>query len=32
MEMGESGAQILKKEIAYFRLKSLINKNTIVRK
>lgn len=32
MEMGESGAQILKKEIAYFRLKSLMNKNTIVRK
>lgn len=31
MEMGESGAQILKKEIAYFRLKKLINKNTIVR-
>ncbi|MDR6488321.1 peptidoglycan/xylan/chitin deacetylase (PgdA/CDA1 family) [Chryseobacterium vietnamense] len=32
MEMGESGVKILKKEIAYFRLKSLINKNTIVRK
>lgn len=32
MEMGESGAQILKKEIAYFRLKKLINKNMIVRK
>lgn len=31
MEMGESGAQILKKEIAYFRLKKLINKNMIVR-
>ncbi|WP_277115466.1 polysaccharide deacetylase family protein [Chryseobacterium sp.] len=32
MEMGESAAQILKREITYFRLKSLINKNTIVRK
>ncbi len=32
MEMRESGVKILKKEIAYFRLKSLINKNTIVRK
>jgi len=32
MEMGESGAQILKKEIAYFRLKKLINKNMILRK
>ncbi|SIQ86705.1 polysaccharide deacetylase family protein [Chryseobacterium sp. RU33C] len=32
MEMGESGAQILKREITYFRLKSLINKNMIVRK
>lgn len=32
MEMGESGVQILKKEIVYFRLKSLIHKNTIVRK
>jgi peptidoglycan/xylan/chitin deacetylase (PgdA/CDA1 family) len=31
MEMGESGKQILKKEIAYFRLKKLINKNTIIR-
>lgn len=31
MEMGESGVQILKKEIAYFRLKKLINKNTIIR-
>lgn len=31
MEMGESGAQILKKEIAYFRLKKFINKNTIIR-
>lgn len=32
MEMGESGAQILKKEMAYFRLKKLINKNMIIRK
>ncbi|WP_426477440.1 polysaccharide deacetylase family protein [Chryseobacterium sp. CBSDS_008] len=32
MEMGESGEQILKKEMAYFRLKKLINKNTIERK
>ncbi|WP_343661486.1 polysaccharide deacetylase family protein [Chryseobacterium sp.] len=32
MEMGESGAQILRKEIAYFRLKKWMNKNTIVRK
>ncbi|PTT35618.1 hypothetical protein DBR28_12115 [Chryseobacterium sp. HMWF028] len=31
MEMGENGARILKKEMAYFRLKKLINKNTIVR-
>lgn len=31
MEMGENGAQILKKEIAYFRLKKLVNKNTIIR-
>ncbi|REC42004.1 polysaccharide deacetylase family protein [Chryseobacterium pennipullorum] len=31
METGESGQQILKKEIAYFRLKKLINKNTILR-
>lgn len=32
MEMGESGEQILKKEIAYFKLKRLIQKNTIERK
>lgn len=32
MEMGESGEQILKKEIAYYKLKRLINKNTILRK
>ncbi len=32
MEMGESGERILKKETAYFRLKRLINKNTILRK
>ncbi|MFS4430505.1 polysaccharide deacetylase family protein [Chryseobacterium sp. S90] len=32
MEMGESGEQILKKEMAYFKLKRLINKNTILRK
>lgn len=32
MEMGENGEKILKKETAYFKLKSLINKNTIVRK
>lgn len=32
MEMGDSGEQILKKETAYFRLKKLIGKNTIVRK
>ncbi len=32
MEMGESGERILKKEIAYFRLKKLMNKNTILRK
>jgi hypothetical protein len=31
MEMGEGGAQIMKKEIAYFRLKKLINKNMIIR-
>ena len=31
MEMGESGVETLKKEIAYFRLKKLINKNTIIR-
>lgn len=32
MEMEESGEKILKRETAYFKLKSLINKNTIVRK
>lgn len=32
MEMGESGERILKKEVAYFKLKGLINKNTIQRK
>lgn len=32
MEMGESGQKVLKKETAYFRLKSLLNKNTILRK
>ncbi|MGH1520374.1 polysaccharide deacetylase family protein [Chryseobacterium sp. JK1] len=32
MEMGESGEAILKKEVAYFKLKKLINKNTILRK
>jgi len=32
MEMGESGEQILKRETAYFKLKRLINKNTILRK
>ncbi|WP_456318638.1 polysaccharide deacetylase family protein [Chryseobacterium indologenes] len=32
MEMGESGAKILKKEIAYFKMKKLIRKNTIERK
>lgn len=32
MEMGETGETILKKEIAYFRLKKLMNKNTIIRK
>lgn len=32
MEMGESGERILKKEMAYFRLKKLINKNKIVRR
>lgn len=32
MEMGESAERILKKETAYFRLKKLMNKNTIVRK
>ncbi|MEJ5106704.1 polysaccharide deacetylase family protein [Chryseobacterium sp. MYb328] len=32
METGESAEKILKREIAYFKLKKLINKNTIVRK
>nr|WP_315035304.1 polysaccharide deacetylase family protein [uncultured Chryseobacterium sp.] len=32
MEMGKSGEQILKKEIAYFKLKKMIHKNTIERK
>ncbi|MDQ0065792.1 polysaccharide deacetylase family protein [Chryseobacterium lathyri] len=32
MEMGESCEIILKKEIAYFRLKKIINKNKIVRR
>ncbi|MGE8552806.1 MAG: polysaccharide deacetylase family protein [Chryseobacterium jejuense] len=32
MEMGESAERILKKEISYFRLKKLLNKNMIVRK
>ncbi|MDM1556846.1 polysaccharide deacetylase family protein [Chryseobacterium indologenes] len=32
MEMGETAEKILKKEIAYFKLKKLMNKNTIVRK
>ncbi|PKF73762.1 polysaccharide deacetylase family protein [Chryseobacterium sp. PMSZPI] len=32
MEMGGSGERLLKKEIAYFKLKKLVNKNTIVRK
>ncbi|MDR4952066.1 polysaccharide deacetylase family protein [Chryseobacterium sp. ES2] len=31
MEVGESGVETLKKEIAYFRLKKLIHKNTIIR-
>ncbi|NIF07530.1 polysaccharide deacetylase family protein [Chryseobacterium sp. Tr-659] len=31
MEMGESAQKIMKKEIAYFRLKKLLNKNTIIR-
>lgn len=31
MEMGEAGEKTLKKEIAYFRLKKLLNKNTILR-
>lgn len=32
METGENAETILKKEIAYFRLKKMINKNKIVRK
>lgn len=32
METGKSAEKILKKEIAYFKLKKLINKNTIIRK
>jgi len=32
METGENAEVILKKEIAYFRLKKYLNKNTIVRK
>ncbi|WP_326984649.1 polysaccharide deacetylase family protein [Chryseobacterium sp. MYb264] len=32
MEMGESAEKLLKKELAYFKLKKLINKNKIVRK
>lgn len=32
METGESAERILKKEIAYFKLKKLMNKNTIVRR
>ncbi|MCS4305684.1 polysaccharide deacetylase family protein [Chryseobacterium sp. BIGb0232] len=32
METGESAEKILKREIAYFKVKKLINKNTIVRK
>lgn len=32
METGESAAQTLKKEIAYFKFKKLLNKNTIIRK
>ncbi|MEY8761058.1 polysaccharide deacetylase family protein [Chryseobacterium tongliaoense] len=32
MEMGENAEKIIKKEIAYFRLKKLLNKNTIIRK
>lgn len=32
METGENAETILKKEIAYFRLKKYLNKNTIVRK
>lgn len=32
METGENAVQILKKEIAYFKFKKLLNKNTIIRK
>ena len=32
METGESASQTLKKEIAYFKFKKLLNKNTIIRK
>ncbi|BAP30322.1 regulatory protein [Chryseobacterium sp. StRB126] len=32
MEMGEDAERILKKEIAYFKLKILVNKNMIIRK
>jgi len=32
METGESASQTLRKEIAYFKFKKLLNKNTIIRK
>lgn len=32
METGETASQTLKKEIAYFKFKKLLNKNTIIRK
>jgi hypothetical protein len=32
METGESAVQTLKKEIAYYKFKKLLNKNTIIRK
>jgi len=32
METGENAVRILKKEIAYFKFKKLLNKNTIIRK
>ncbi|KMQ60268.1 hypothetical protein ACM46_18855 [Chryseobacterium angstadtii] len=32
MEMGESGEKILKREMAYFRMKKIIHKNKIVRR
>lgn len=32
METGESASQTLQKEIAYFKFKKLLNKNTIIRK